>query len=123
MKASHCSVMDDGRVMGPEASVVSRADEGSMRTGGPFSLPCVGNDTSRAGFFLLGKNQVCHRYEIQVTSTVRPAGLIIDLDLIYRKPNAIGNLKMEIQSFSLRHLSYFSSGKAQCVNRETSAFP
>lgn len=40
MKASHCSVMNDGRVMGPEASVVSRADEGSMRTGEPLLCMC-----------------------------------------------------------------------------------
>lgn len=64
MKASHCSVMNDGRVMGPEASVVSRADEESMQTGSPVSA-CARNDASRAGFFLLGKNQVCHRYEIK----------------------------------------------------------
>lgn len=40
MKASHCSVVNDGRVLGPEARVVSRADEESMQTGEPLLCMC-----------------------------------------------------------------------------------
>ena len=44
-------------------------------------------------------------------------GLIVDLDLIYRKPKCNWKSEDGNPSFSLRHLPYFSSGKAQCVNR------
>ena len=80
---------------------------------------CGRSDACRAGFF-----PPWEAPSVEATSTIRPAGPISSLGLFYRNPKSNWKSKGGYLCFSLRHLPYFSSEKAHCVQqRKPQPFP
>lgn len=110
-------------VIGPEVREVSRAGKESILTG---EQPlCMWQEWCLQGRVLSPweERSVSQVWD-QVTSTIRPAGPIIDLGLFYRNPKSNWKPKGGNPHFSLQHLPYFSSEKAHYVQqRKPQPFP